>query len=166
MSFPNRFFNRGYPLRNLLIEGGQYEILNGAKVVTVTNSAALVFGDIGVATPVQIGLQYAATQGEQFAIAVGLQYTGDAGAFTYSAGDGTGAFASPVPLVDGDTYWTLILPDSTSAAPYSLSITALHADVGVAKSGTISIIDRFDFPSGGLEALRTLTTITLSKTAI
>lgn len=166
MSFPNKFFNRGNPLRDLLAESGQYEILNTAKVVTVTNESALEFGNIGSDTQVQIGLEYAATEGEQFAIAVGLRYTGDAGAFTYSAGDGTGAFATPVPLVDGDTYWTIILPDSTAAAPYNLSITALYADENTELTGTIEIIDRFDFPAGGLEPLRVLKTIALSKTAV
>lgn len=164
MSFPPQFFNRGTgTIQDLLETKGAYEELNTAKVVTVTNEAALTFGVIGVNTNAVLGFEYTPTGDEQFLLAVGLRYSGDAGAFQITAGDGTGAFGTPIALTTGETYWLTIPPSTAAAAPIGLTVTALNANAGVPKSGTLAVIDRFDF-SGGGAAVRTLKTLALSKT--
>lgn len=164
MSFPPQFFNREpNTILDLLTTRGKYEELNDAKVVTVSNEAALAFGTIGVDTNAALGFEYVTTGEEQFFIAVGLRYSGDSGAFQITAGDSTGTFATPIDLLTGETYWLAIPPDSSAAAPIGLTITALSADSGDPKTGTLAIIDRFNFSNGGA-AVRTLKTLTLSKT--
>lgn len=162
-SFSPTFFSRGVPLTTILTTLGDYEILDTAKELTVTGSGGLTFGVIAVNTNAVVTLEYVSTQGEDFLLGVGVRYTGDAGAFQITAGDGTGAFTTPIDLTTGETYWMVVPPDTAAAAPMSFTVTALAADSGVAKTGTLVIADRFDFAgSGGLT--RTLATLSLSKT--
>jgi hypothetical protein len=157
-----------YTLPNIIRAGRaetleKYNRLNGPKAVTVGNEGDLVFGEIGADTDVQLTFEYVATEDEGFPLAVGLRYDGDDGAFTYKEVNGE-EFATPVALVDGDTFWIIVPPDTSPAAPYDLMVTALDADTGVEKSGTLSLVDRYT--PGTMTPLRTLATLTLSKTAI
>lgn len=164
-TFPPQFFNRGAPLTSTLEMAGAYTIINTAKTLTITGSDDLAFGIIAGDTNAVVTLEYVSTQMEEFLLAVGVRYAGDAGAFQITAGDGTGAFATPIDLVDGETYWMVIPPDTANAAPMSFTVTAINADSGVEKTGTLSIYDRFDFTeSGAGEPTRTLDTLSLSKT--
>ena len=76
-------YQRPQPVLPLLQAEGELSVLNTAKVITVANEAGLVFGTIAAATSVATTLQYVTTGfSEDFMLAVGLLYTGDAGAFT------------------------------------------------------------------------------------
>ena len=58
----------------------------------------------------------------------------------------------------------LPIPPDTAPNYITLTIRALAANDGFAKSGTLYIYDRFNFDSGGGAPTRTLKSITLSKT--
>jgi hypothetical protein len=150
------------PLTPILADRAELARTDTAKQVSVTNEADLVFGVIAVATEVAIDFSYAATSlDEDFIIGAGLVYTGDNGAFTVTV-DGLGSLGTPVPLVSGSKFLLPIPPD-TYGTPYPLTIKALAANNGVAKSGSLAICDRFDFAGTGA-VTRTLKTLALSKT--
>lgn len=155
-------YQRPQPVLPLLQAEGELSVLNTAKTITVANEAGLVFGVIAVATSVSTTLQYVTTGfSEDFMLAVGLLYTGDSGAFTITA-DENGTFSSPIALTTGTQILVPVPPDSFSN-PFTVTIRALAANSGVAKTGTIQIVDRFDFADSGAPT-RVLKTLTLSKT--
>lgn len=159
----NQYTLPGY-IRTAKLEALEdYGRLNGPKTVVVGGEADLEFGDIEGDTDAALTFEYTATQDEGFPLAVGLLYDGDNGAFTVKSANGE-AFATPVALADGDTFWIIIPPDTSPSAPYDITITAEYANVGVEKTGTLSVIDRY--VPGTLTALRTLATLSLSKTAV
>lgn len=150
------------PLTPILADRAELARTDTVKQVSVTNEADLVFGNIAVATDVAIDFSYAATTlDEDFIIGAGLIYTGDNGAFTVTV-DGLGDLGTPMALVSGSTFLLPIPPD-TYGVPYALTIRALAANNGVAKSGSLAICDRFDFVGAGTPT-RTLKTLALSKT--
>lgn len=151
-----------HPLREVLGELGDARVVDEAKTVVVANEAGLVFGSIAAATDAAITFEYVADEtSEDFLLGVALRYDGDEDAFEIKGIDPED-FATPIPLLDTDNYWMAILPNSNPAAPLEMTITATAADDGVAKSGTLSIVDRF--ADGALTPARVLKVLTLSKT--
>lgn len=169
---PSRFLPRNYtlptpqPLQALLVDRGEYHLLNDAKEVTTVGEAGLVFGNIAGPGDASTGVsfEYVATGAEEFVMGAALVYTGAAGAFTISATELSGGYVTPVALTNGLVFFIPIPPDTYGAA-WNITVTALYANVGVAKAGTLAIVDRFDFANAGAP-LRTLKTLTLSKTAV
>lgn len=155
------FMRRTTPVLPLLEASGELDIVDTAKTVTVTTSADLVFGVVAVATDATVDIEYTSTMLEDFVMGAGFLYEGDVGAFTVKA-DTYGTYTAPVALTDGLLLFFPIPPD-TYGTPATLTITALAADNGVAKAGTIKIIDRMNFADSAAP-LRILSTLTLSKT--
>jgi hypothetical protein len=162
---PNYALQLPPPLAPLLIDRSNYHLLNDAKEVTVAGEAGLEFGNIAGpgAASTGVSFEYVTTDGEEFVMGAALVYSGDAGAFTISATEWSGGYVTPVALTDGFVFFLPIPPDTSG--PWNITVTALYANVGVAKAGTLAIVDRFDFANAGAP-LRTLKTLTLSKTAV
>lgn len=152
------------PMPPLLAAVAEVARTDSAKAVVLDDEANFVFGSIAVATNASSTVVYTATSDEDFVIGAGLGYSGDNGAFQIISGPPGAAAASPIALTSGMDIVYLPIPPDSNPNTVSLTIRALAADDGVAKSGTLYIYDRFNFDSGGGAPTRTLKSITLSKT--
>ena len=152
------------PMPPLLAAVAEVARTDSAKAVVLDDEANFVFGSIAVATNASSTVVYTATSDEDFVIGAGLGYSGDNGAFQIISGPPGAAAASSIALTSGMDIVYLPIPPDTAPNYITLTIRALAANDGVAKSGTLYIYDRFNFDSGGGAPTRTLKSITLSKT--
>ena len=161
MPFLPPWLRRLNPMTAILADKAELAEVNTEKSITALNEGDLVFGEIAAATDVVLGFEYAATEDEQFVMGAGILYEGDAGAFQILA-DNYGTLAAPIALVTGSLRFLPIPPDSYGN-DWTLTIRALAANDGVAKAGTLTIIDRFDF-SNSAATVRAVKVLPLSKT--
>jgi hypothetical protein len=152
------------PMPPLLAAVAEVARTDTAKAVEVPDEDGFEFGSIAAATSASSEVYYTVTTDEDFVIGAGLGYTGDDGAFQVYAGPPGAAAASPIALTSGMDIVYLPIPPSTAPNYVTLTIRALAANDGVAKAGTLTIYDRFDFANDGGAPTRTLKTLALSKT--
>ena len=148
------------PMPPLLAAVAEVARTDSAKAVVVPDDGDFVFGVIAAATNASSDVYYTVTSDEDFVIGAGLGYSGDDGAFQIISGPP----GVPIALTSGMDIVYLPIPPNTAPNYITLTIRALAANDGVAKSGTLYVYDRFNFDSGGGAPTRTLKTITLSKT--
>ena len=152
------------PMPPLLAAVAEVARTDSAKAVEVPDEGDFVFDVIAAATNASSDVYYTVVTDEDFVIGAGLGYSGDDGAFQIISGPPGAAAASSIDLEDGMDIVYLPIPPDTAPNYITLTIRALAANDGDAKSGTLYIYDRFNFDSGGGAPTRTLKSITLSKT--
>jgi hypothetical protein len=163
-SYSPPWLKRFTPIRGLLEDRGELtenEPFIEEKTLLVPNEADLIFGNINADTSVRLRFEYESADDDQMLIGVMIHYDGDAGAFQLTGNEFTMTFAAPWPLANG-TQISWVVPPQSYGETNDLIFTALAADDGVEKTGTLTVCDRVDF-SDDASPVRILKVITMSN---
>ena len=145
------------PMTVILEEKATLGLFEDAPTVNLTAGTG-TFGVIAVATQVTLSYDFDTTGLLSF-LGAYIVYTGDNGAFRL---DRINTIDSTEALVSGTTIIPVAIPGADTATTLDLRITALAADNGVAKTGTLTFYDRYTLAPFALG--RVVETLTLSKT--
>lgn len=137
-----------------LIAAAQAAIADYEAEVTAEVTGDPDFGSIGTATEVEFTLSH---DDHARPVPVLIYYTGDTGAFALTELNGIDIDPTPGALVD-DYFFPFVIDDDEAAAPFTFKVTALAADDGVEKTGTLTIHDSWDdqSPPAGDNAIGTI----------
>jgi hypothetical protein len=137
--------------------------LPGVPVLNITGTG--VFGVIGMSTTNTIGFRYTPGNLALPLSPLGLlaTYAGDEGAFELTGMSGW-TIDPGAAIAENQVYTWMAIPDILGF-PLEIHITALAADDGTPKAGTLTLGDQIEF-DGGVVITRVLGTITLSKTYV
>lgn len=144
------------PMTQILADKATLAEFDGPPVVNLTDGTA-AFGIIAVETAETFSWDFTSEEG--WLLGVYIAFTGDNGAFRL---DDINGVSSTEALVTGTTLILTTVPGSNSGETLDITISALAADDGVAKTGTLTFYDRYT--TGPFTLSRAVKTLVMTKT--